>query len=312
MPQLGSTALGAAPEDHVVQFYERDAELTARVGRWIADALGDSEAVIVIATPEHQEALAAEADALGADIGRAEAAGVFVAVDAADTLARLMVRDWPDPGRFDAVVGELVRRTAALGRPIRAYGEMVGVLWERGLVPAAIELETLWNKLRGRHAFALYCGYRVGEHEDAEPDAFAHVCHLHGGIVGLDEMRDTSRAFAPVAASAPAARRFALGVLARAGHAAIAHDAALVVTELTTNAIRHARTDFTVTVHARREHIRVAVRDASRAMPVSRQGGTLALSGRGLQLIAGTATRWGGDQLPDGKVVWADLTNPRT
>ena len=86
-------------------------------------------------------------------------AGQLVTLDAADTLAELMVGDHPDPARFDAAVGEAVRDALVGGRRVRAHGEMVALLWDAGNVGAAIELEDLWNELGAR--IPLACSVRT-------------------------------------------------------------------------------------------------------------------------------------------------------
>ena len=66
---------------------------------------------------------------------------------------------------FEETVGQLVA-VLLKGHPdrtlIRAYGEMVDVLWKQGRIEATIRLEMLWNKLANRYGIALLCGYAVG------------------------------------------------------------------------------------------------------------------------------------------------------
>jgi hypothetical protein len=53
-------------------------------------------------------------------------------------------------------MGETIR-LASRGREnatVRAYGEMVDLLWKDGLEEAAIRLETLWNELANTHVIA--------------------------------------------------------------------------------------------------------------------------------------------------------------
>jgi anti-sigma regulatory factor (Ser/Thr protein kinase) len=103
------------------------------------------------------------------------------------------------------------------------------------------------------------------------------------------------------------ARHFVVDILQQWGEAALAYDAAMVVTELATNAVMHARTGFTVTVSRAAEAIRVSVRD-SRPAPGPDLAALLApAAGHGLGLVAAVARQWAAEPLPDGKRVWADI-----
>lgn len=72
--------------------------------------------------------------------------------------------DTPNPALFEQHVGTLIDQILQ-GRQstiVRAYGEMVDVLWKDGHAEAAMALELLWNKLALKHSFALMCGYAMG------------------------------------------------------------------------------------------------------------------------------------------------------
>lgn len=115
--------------------------------------------------------------------------------------------------------------------------------------------------------------------------------------------------FEPVDTAPSAARRFAKAALLEWGHSGQAlEDAALVISELATNAVQHARTAFDVFIEPTTAGaMRVSVRDGSKAPPVVRTPHWTSDSGRGLQVIAAVATRWGIDPSRRGKVVWAEL-----
>ena len=82
----------------------------------------------------------------------------------------------------------------------------------------------------------------------------------------------------------------------------------LVVTELTTNAVRHARTLFTVAMTWDGRRLRIEVSDAHPVPPVPReQPSPEALGGRGLLLVEQIADRWGYDPHERGKTIWCDL-----
>ena len=295
----------AGTGDHVVQFYERDSDLARCVSAYLAGAVRAGHASIVIATAAHRAAFAAELAVAGVDVSRLDGDGTIVWLDAADTLSRFMTKDRIDPEAFRSTVGGIVREVGRDGREIRAYGEMVALLWDAGDVVNAIELEKLWNELARDLRFALWCAYHAHSLAVHEHAAELHeVCHLHTSVI------DAATARFPAGADAPlAARRFVSSVLERQpyeGRVATA-DAKLVISELATNAVLHAGTPFSVTVRPNGSTVRISVRDWSAAQPLMRNGSLTALSGRGLHLVAALADDWGCETDRDGKSVWADL-----
>ncbi|GAA4982259.1 ATP-binding protein [Kineococcus glutinatus] len=87
----------------------------------------------------------------------------------------------------------------------------------------------------------------------------------------------------------------------------VADDAALVVAELATNAVLHARTDFEVHLRVLDGGLRVDVCDGSTTQPLSGTLDLVAMSGRGLPLVNALAAGWGVDPREGGKCVWAHL-----
>jgi anti-anti-sigma regulatory factor len=89
--------------------------------------------------------------------------------------------------------------------------------------------------------------------------------------------------------------------------------ACLVVSELATNAIQHTGEAFDVVISGTSVFLRVGVQDTSVSPPriLNRPGTSGAIvrsgSGRGLRIVAGSATHWGCTALPGGKIVWALL-----
>jgi anti-sigma regulatory factor (Ser/Thr protein kinase) len=270
--------------DHIVQFYETDAELVGHVGEYLTPA----ETAVVIATEAHRDALAAEVPDPGS----------VVWLDARATLERITRDGEVDPAAFAGVVGGVIRTATAGGRPVRAFGEMVALLWQRGDVAGALALETLWNELLAAVPFfSLYCAYP----SVADAGDFARICHAHTAV-------EANWDFPAELTAASEARHRLTETLARLGHpGALLDDARVVVTELATNAVRHADSAFSVSVTGDGARVRIGVRDCSRAMPAPQPPSPHRLSGRGLLLVSALATRWGVEPRPDGKVVWAEL-----
>jgi hypothetical protein len=148
---------------HVVQFYEQSPYLIDRVSSFIAPGLKAGEAAIVIATPEHRDMIAAQLGAHGVDVAEMRKQGSYVDLDAAETMSLFMIDGQPDRRRFVEVIGGTITRARPKAQfPIvRAFGEMVALLWAQGRQDAAINLEELWNELLGHHPFSLMCGYPI-------------------------------------------------------------------------------------------------------------------------------------------------------
>jgi anti-sigma regulatory factor (Ser/Thr protein kinase) len=113
----------------------------------------------------------------------------------------------------------------------------------------------------------------------------------------------------PYPASVGEARRFTVETLRRWGRDDLTASGALLVTELVTNAILHARTMVQVILERRDDIVRVEVRDGSPIRPALRNHGLDATTGRGLALVSKLAQSWGVDVSATGKVVWAQLTD---
>lgn len=87
--------------------------------------------------------------------------------------------------------------------------------------------------------------------------------------------------------------------------------AAIVATELVSNAVQHARSTCRVTVTVDSQGLRVGVRDyAPGYEPRPRPVDTTRAAGRGLHLVAMLSSAWGVHQHPDGKTTWAQIALP--
>ena len=110
----------------------------------------------------------------------------------------------------------------------------------------------------------------------------------------------------PTTDSVPVARRF---VQARMQGDTDVDTAALLVSEVVTNAILHARTGVHLTVDDRGSVVHIEVRDGSPVLPRVHAFSPASATGRGLRLLDRLATRWGvqRDPITGGKVVWFEV-----
>jgi anti-sigma regulatory factor (Ser/Thr protein kinase) len=116
----------------------------------------------------------------------------------------------------------------------------------------------------------------------------------------------TSATFPSESPSIAGARRFVTGALGEVP-GPVGADIALMVSELVTNAIRHAGTDFRVTVDRTPAAVRVSVTDGAPGRPVALDPGPQDLSGRGLMIVDRLADAWGVDPARPGKTVWFSI-----
>lgn len=112
--------------------------------------------------------------------------------------------------------------------------------------------------------------------------------------------------------SAGAARRLVVRALETWQLAQLADTATLVVTELVSNAVRHACGDgMRVTVLRMSDRrVRVSVTDRDPARPRVQDQDPQQERGRGLIIVAAESERWGVELLPGGKQVWSELVAP--
>lgn len=115
-----------------------------------------------------------------------------------------------------------------------------------------------------------------------------------------------SRRFRADPPAVAAARHFVEAALTGTD-ASLRERAVLMVSELATNVVRHARGEFTVEIEVRPDGTYLAVHDASSVRPTPRTPEPTDASGRGLQIVDALADEWGVDATADGKVVWCRL-----
>ena len=181
----GTEVLNTGRDEHVVLFYRDQEELAGWVSEYLLPAIVGDGVAIVLATPGHRRSFEGRLARAGIDVAAARAHGSYLAFDAGETVRGFMVDDRPDPAGFWQEISPLLRQAAKAGQPIRIFGEMVALLWEAGLVDAAIEVEAMWNELGGQYPFSLLCAYPAQSHSCAHHlDALTEVCRAHAEVIG--------------------------------------------------------------------------------------------------------------------------------
>ena len=142
--------LDPQPHTHAVQFYEGEPFLVRTVREFLTAGLDAGDRIVVIATKAHGDGFISELDPKR--VREALAAGQLMLLDAKETLSKFMIGDMPDPDLFRNLMDRVFSKLQAGNDKVRvrAYGEMVDVLWRDGNSRAAIRLEELWNEA-GKH-----------------------------------------------------------------------------------------------------------------------------------------------------------------
>jgi anti-sigma regulatory factor (Ser/Thr protein kinase) len=308
--------------DHVVQFYERDADLMGSVGQYLAVAIDAGGVAVAVATETHRLALEQQLVAAGVDLAEARLRGQIVLLDAATMLSTFTALGRIDGDAFHAVIGRLIGDAALKGRPVRVYGEMVALLWDSGDAFGAIHLESLWNDLAAASSFpfSLYCAYHAESVAGPEHAAsLRRLCHLHTSVLSAPSNATTDRRpmsgyevraeFASKVTAPRAARHFVIDTLRQWDMSSVLIDqVALASSEMAANAVIHARSPFSVTLRADGALVRIEVRDTRPAVDQGRPR-LVARPGRGLGVVAALSHRWGVEAAHAGKTVWAEFVD---
>jgi PAS domain S-box-containing protein len=181
---LGSTAT------HVVQFYDGEDFLADVVAEFMAAGIASGQSVVVFATEPHLAAFTTRLAAQGFGLAELCRSGRLTLRDARETLATFMSGSTPDPQLFQEAMRPVIEKAVASANHsvVRAYGELVDVLWKDGQPLAAIRLEELWNELAQQHSFSLLCAYAMGHfYKEAHSGHFDEICQRHGDVLPTEE-----------------------------------------------------------------------------------------------------------------------------
>ncbi len=169
--------------EHAVQIYGDETIFMDALEGFVGSGLRKGEGVILIATANHLHILEKRLRGSWLDIDRARWEERYVAVLAQETLGKFMRNGKPDEALFTQTAAALLARARGNERRVRAFGEMVAILWAEGNAGAAIQLENLWSKLQAVEKFPLFCAYpRAGFTQDASA-SINHVCSTHSKVI---------------------------------------------------------------------------------------------------------------------------------
>jgi hypothetical protein len=169
--------------EHFVQIYEADDVFMDTLAGFIAGGFSPGHSAVVIATPAHRAELDRRLILMGLDVDNAREQDQFISLDAKETLSKFMINGWPDDGLFRSVVADILDRATQDGRKVRAFGEMVALLWAEGYCAATVRLEHLWQQLCEDKTFTLFCAYPKAGFTEDPIDSISRVCATHSKVL---------------------------------------------------------------------------------------------------------------------------------
>ncbi len=185
---------------HLLEFYDDERVLFETVARFLGEGLAAGESIVAIMVDAHREPVLECLAKLNIDVPRAIAENRLVIRDAREMLSKFLIDGMPDPELFKVQVDSLIRlcqRSNPASR-VRAYGEMVDLLWGEHNEQAAIYLEELWNDARTRQSFSLLCVYLMGSfYRGGDETQRTAICKAHSHM--LDDAEIKSPVVAPTA-----------------------------------------------------------------------------------------------------------------
>jgi hypothetical protein len=182
-----------APCEHVLQIYESEGVFIDALAGFVGGGINSNDACIVIATDIHLKALESRLESYGIQIPTLISERRYIPLNAEETLSKFMKNGWPDENLFILAISELLKRARGRSnRRIRAFGEMVAILWAQGYIGATVQLEHIWNRFCEKEEFGLFCAYPKAGFTEDMTDSIKHVCSAHSKMIGGSEKQLTT------------------------------------------------------------------------------------------------------------------------
>jgi hypothetical protein len=171
-----------APCDHLLQIYESDDIFLHALEGFTATGLLNGDSIILIASETHLEAIEIRLKE-NFDLNTLKLSGQYISYDAEEALSQFIVDNDVDEARFKTFINGLLKRARIGERKVRAFGEMVALLWGQGNRKATIKLEALWSEICKSDMVCLYCAYPQGGFRQDVNESIEEICSHHTKMI---------------------------------------------------------------------------------------------------------------------------------
>jgi MEDS: MEthanogen/methylotroph, DcmR Sensory domain len=169
--------------EHFVHIYESEEVFMDILASFVSRALKEDHTAVVIATAAHRQALNERLMESGHDLAALRLQDELISLDAEEMIKKFMANGRVDDELFFQLVADILARATKTGRKVRAFGEMVTVMWSKGFYGATVRLEHLWHRLCAENSFTLFCAYPKISFAENGSEAIAHICAAHSKIL---------------------------------------------------------------------------------------------------------------------------------
>ncbi len=145
--------------DNVLQIYRDEKTLLDTLTGFVGGGIKEDDCIIVIATRKHLDELEERLSSYGIVVNALKSENIYVPIVAEEALSQFMIDGWPDEYRFAQTISAIVERSHQKKRNIRAFSEMVALLWMQGQKSATVLLGQFWNDFCEKSSILLFCAY---------------------------------------------------------------------------------------------------------------------------------------------------------
>ena len=172
-----------SPCEHIVQLYNTEEAFMGPLTSFVAGGIGSGEAVIIIATVQHIAMLEHRLMKEQIDVESAKRSNQYITLEAETLLTCFMVDGWPDEALFIQSISAILQDARGNYPRVRAFGEMVALLWAKGFAAATVRLEYLWHQLYQPESITVLCAYPRAGFTSSPQDSIAEIYRSHSKIL---------------------------------------------------------------------------------------------------------------------------------
>jgi hypothetical protein len=170
-----------ASSNHLLQIYENETVFLNSIEGFAGSGFIAGDCVVIIATESHIKSLNERLNRQGFNIAKLIKEKRYVTVDASETLAEFMTGEEINEKKFIKTINRLLKRCDKK-RKVRAFGEMVAILWENGNNRGTFKLERIWNDYMKEKELCLFCAYPKSAFTK-HTKVFQHICDSHHKLI---------------------------------------------------------------------------------------------------------------------------------